>query len=75
MPNLKLADLEIGKKDGVMVFILREDGSREVHFPQLGRLSEGQLEQSQMLFYRGLMVARSNEARKAKPGHPDIERY
>ncbi len=60
---MELAELNLDAHDGVMVLVVRKDGTPEIHFPQLGRLTEGRIEQATMLMYRRLMEARAHEAR------------
>lgn len=56
--------LELQEGDGVMVLVYRRDGAKEVHFPQLGLLTEGRIEQCHMDMYRGLIRARAEEHRQ-----------
>lgn len=55
-------ELRLKPNDGVMILVVREDGAKEVYFPQLGLLTEGRIEQAQMDMYRGLLRARAEQA-------------
>ena len=60
-----LEALDLGPQDGVMLYICRADGSKEVRFPQLGLMTEARIEQGLMLMYRGLLQARAVEHKKS----------
>jgi len=61
--RLQLSTAPLGPRDGVMVLILREEGGREVLFPQLGLMSEGRIEQSVPYMFREIMRVRAQGGR------------